>query len=134
MTSKLILNCILTAFCLAFFAGGAQADLNLASGWPSGQWYNPARDGEGFYVEVIGEGDSLQIAVAMYSYNDQGKQLWLVGNVAIEAGDQGATVPVFSSTDARDPGRFPLDRGLWIYHDLFARNLAHLSPVVVAHP
>ena len=72
----------------------AYAQLNLADGTPSGQWYNPNRDGEGFYVEVIGEGDNLQIAVAMYSYDANGNQLWLVGNAAIADGDQGAKVPV----------------------------------------
>ena len=45
-----------------------------------------------FYVEVIGEGDNLQIAVAMYSYDANGNQLWLVGNVAIADGDIGAEV------------------------------------------
>ena len=95
MIRKLIQTFIHSACCLMLLIGSAQAQLNLASGWPSGQWYNPARDGEGFYVEVIGEGDNLQIAVAMYSYDADGKQLWLVGNVAIADGDMGATVPVF---------------------------------------
>jgi hypothetical protein len=65
-------------------AAGAQAGLNLADGYASGQWWNPARDGEGFYVEVIDTGGNLQIAVAMYSYDESGNQLWLVGNIAIE--------------------------------------------------
>ena len=94
MTSKLILTCIRAAFCLAILTGSAHAQLNLANGYASGQWYNPARDGEGFYIEVIGEGDNLQIAVAMYSYDADGNQLWLVGNAAIADGDTLATVPV----------------------------------------
>lgn len=86
---------ICVVFCLLMLTGSLQAGLNLANGYATGQWYNPARDGEGFFVEIIGEGDNLQISVAMYSYNAQGDQLWLVGNTAIENGDVGATVPVF---------------------------------------
>ena len=93
MTKKLILTIIRSAFFLAILAGNAQADLNLANGFATGQWYNPARDGEGFYVEII-KGSPMQIGIAMYSYDAQGNQLWLVGNVAIEDGDTGATVPV----------------------------------------
>ena len=92
---NLFLKTFYLVFCLTMMAGSAMADLNLANGSATGQWYNPARDGEGFFVEVIGEGDKLQISVAMYSYDGQGNQLWLVGNVGIENGDVGATVPVF---------------------------------------
>ena len=95
MIRKLIQTSIHAACCLALLIGSAQAQLNLADGTASGQWYNPARDGEGFYVEVIGEGDNLQIAVAMYSYDENGKQLWLVGNAAIADGDVGAGVTVY---------------------------------------
>jgi hypothetical protein len=80
---------------LVFVSGNAVAGLNLANGYATGQWYNQQRDGEGFFVEVIGEGENLQISVAMYSYNEQGEQLWLVGNVPIASGDVVATVPVF---------------------------------------
>jgi hypothetical protein len=95
LMKNLFCKTVLMAFSLTFVAAGAQAGLNLADGYASGQWWNPARDGEGFYVEVIDTGGNLQIAVAMYSYNEAGEQLWLVGNIAIEDGDQGATVPVF---------------------------------------
>ena len=66
---NLFLKTVLTVFCLTLLAGNAQAGLNLANGSASGQWYNPARDGEGFYVEIIDTGGNLQISVAMYSYN-----------------------------------------------------------------
>ena len=79
---------------LVFISGNVIAGLNLANGFATGQWYNPARNGEGFYVEVFGEGDNLQIAVAMYSFDADGNQLWLAGNVPIAAGDTVATVPV----------------------------------------
>ena len=95
MTKKLFLTCMRAAILLAILVGSAHADLNLANGYATGQWYNPARDGEGFFVEIIGEGDNLQISLAMYSYDAEGNQLWLVGNAAIANGDIGATVPVF---------------------------------------
>jgi hypothetical protein len=95
MARKLIVIYILTTLCLVFVASSVQAELNLADGAASGQWYNPARDGEGFYVEIIDSAGILQISVAMYSYNEQGNQLWLIGNVLIEDGDVTATVPVF---------------------------------------
>ena len=95
MFRRLIFSCFIVLSCLVLFTGNVQADLNLADGTASGQWYNPARDGEGFYVEIIDTGGNLQISVAMYSYNEQGEQLWLIGNVPIAEGDIGATVPVF---------------------------------------
>jgi len=76
-------------------AASAQAQLNLANGYASGQWFNPARDGEGFYVEIIDTADILQISVAMYSYDEAGNQLWLLGNIPIEEGDVGSTIPVY---------------------------------------
>jgi hypothetical protein len=94
MKNHILIKVLLVPFVM-MMAASAQADLNLANGYATGQWYNPARDGEGFFVEVIGEGDNLQISVAMYSYDEQGNQLWLAGNVAIEDGDVGATVPAF---------------------------------------
>jgi hypothetical protein len=95
MIKDLILITIRSACFLAIMVGSAQADLNLANGFAPGQWWNPERDGDGFFVEVIGEGENLQISVAMYSYDEAGNQLWLVGNVPIAQGDIGATVPVF---------------------------------------
>ena len=95
MIRKLTQSYIFALSCLVFLIGSAQAQLNLADGTASGQWYNPARDGEGFYVEIIDTGGNLQISVAMYSYNEVGDQLWLIGNVPIEDGDLGAKVPVY---------------------------------------
>jgi hypothetical protein len=94
MSKKLIVIPILTLLCLVFVASSVQADLDLSNGYATGQWWNPERDGEGFYVEVIGEGENLQIGLAMFSYDEAGNQLWLVGNVPIAQGDIVATVPV----------------------------------------
>ena len=83
----------IVTFLLAL-SGSVQANLILAEGGPTGQWYNPARNGEGFYIEII-EGSPKQIGVAMYSYDADGDPLWVVGNVAINADDEIVGIPVF---------------------------------------
>ena len=83
MQRKLIRLTLLTLGLL--FGSLAQANLIIAEGKPTGQWWNPERDGEGFYVEVIDTGGTPQIGVAMYSYDAEGRQLWIVWNAAIDA-------------------------------------------------
>ena len=92
---KLLLMCFCIIFLVLVFATPVHAQLVLGEGAPTGQWYNPDRDGEGFYVEIIDTGGILQISVAMYSYDDQGNQLWLIGNVEISETATTAAVPVF---------------------------------------
>ena len=89
---NLIRLSVLNLFLL--FSAGVAADLVLSKGGPSGQWFNPDRNGEGFYVEII-EGSPMQIGVAMYSYDADGDPLWVVGNIAIDANDESAAIPVF---------------------------------------
>ncbi len=47
----------------------------------SGTYYNPARDGEGIQLQILnGPNDSMQRAfVAFYTYDLQGRQMWLTG-------------------------------------------------------
>jgi len=77
------------------FSTTALADLILADGGPTGQWFNPERNGEGFYVEIINTGGNQQIGIAMYSFDADGDQLWVVGNVPIGPDDEVVQVPVF---------------------------------------
>ena len=77
------------------FSTTALADLILADGGPTGQWFNSERNGEGFYVEIINTGGNQQIGVAMYSFDADGDQLWVVGNVPIGPDDEVVQVPVF---------------------------------------
>jgi len=110
--------------CLFMVTESARGDLILAEGQPTGQWWNPARDGEGFYVETIDTGGVLQVAVAMYSYDSAGNQLWLVGNVAIDADDIGATVPVFL-----------IDGPVWgVGYDPADKNTTQFGTIVVRFP
>lgn len=82
------------AFCCLVPFSTAQADLKLGDGAATGQWWNAARSGEGFWIEIIDVGGNLQVGVAMYSFDEEGNQLWLAGNVPIEASAVAAEVPV----------------------------------------
>jgi hypothetical protein len=56
-----------------------QADMVLAEGKATAQWYNPERDGEGFFVEIfVVDGQEL-ISIAMFTYDENGDQMWLTG-------------------------------------------------------
>jgi hypothetical protein len=119
-------RCLLAVICifcgLMLFSASTFADLILAEGKATGQWFNPARDGEGFYVEVIGEGNNIQIAIAMYSYDNEGNQLWIVGNVPISADATVATVPVFLvKGPVWGSGYDPADRETTAFGDVVVR-------------
>jgi len=94
MCTKILKSSGFVCVSLLFLAGNALADLIIAEGKPTGQWWDPARSGEGFYVEVIQTGDTAQLGIAMFSYDAEGKQLWVVGNKPVEAGATAITVPV----------------------------------------
>ena len=79
---------------LLSFSTTAVADLVLDNGKPTGQWWNPQRGGEGFFVEII-KGGPNQISVAMYSFDENGEQLWVVGNRPIDFDDTVVQVEVF---------------------------------------
>lgn len=71
------------------------ADLNLADGGASGSFFNPEREGEGIWVEVseTGGGDVV-FALAFYTYDSEGSQLWLTGAAVVEDGATTLSVPV----------------------------------------
>ena len=94
MIRKIILASVYTCVGLLCLSSNAIADLIIAEGKPTGQWYNPDRNGEGFYVEVIDTGGNLQLGLAMYTYDEEGGQMWLSGNVPIDSDDVVVTVPV----------------------------------------
>ena len=94
MNSKRWIGFCIMGFAM-FFSSGAMADLDLYEGGATGQWWNPAREGEGFFIEIINVGGAKQVGIAMYSFDDSGDPLWLVGNVAIEPGDEIVGIPVF---------------------------------------
>ena len=53
MSRKIMLICFCALASLLCLNSVAVADLVLSEGGPTGQWYNAARDGEGFFIEII---------------------------------------------------------------------------------
>jgi hypothetical protein len=76
-------------------SSSALADLTLADGGASGQWFNASRDGEGIYVEIVAAGSGTQISAAWFTYDQNGDQMWLVGNKSINQTQTIVTFPVF---------------------------------------
>jgi hypothetical protein len=79
---------------LMVFTTNALGVIKLGDGSASGQWYDPNRSGEGFFVEEIGEGEDRLLGVAMYTFDEAGNQLWFTGVGGFTPGDIGAIVPV----------------------------------------
>jgi hypothetical protein len=52
-----------------------ESGFNVTSGI-SGTWYDPARSGEGFMIDVSKDGI---VAVSYYTYDTQGRQMWIIG-------------------------------------------------------
>ena len=58
------------------------ADIGLDPG-PSGTWWNPAKDGEGFLLEVD---QNRFLYASFYTYGPDGEQTWLVAALESSAG------------------------------------------------
>ena len=58
----------------------------------TGSWYLPARDGEGYNIEITGSGLNLDMLAYFYTYDEAGNQMYVVGAGDVE-GDT-AVVPV----------------------------------------
>jgi len=72
------------------------ADLVLSDGGATGTWFNATRSGEGFYIEIIENSDgSNAVSVAMYSFDENGDPLWLVGTGGVGAKDVSAQINLF---------------------------------------
>jgi hypothetical protein len=81
--------CLLRVLCSALLAGVATTNAGavpIESGH-SAIWYDPARDGEGWVVEVL---DDARVALTWFTYDESGGQRWLfgVGEIVDEGGDQ----------------------------------------------
>ncbi|MBP6692588.1 MAG: hypothetical protein KA162_09150, partial [Xanthomonadales bacterium] len=69
----------------------------------AGTWYNPAQDGHGLMLQVVGTAASRQLLAIWYVYQD-GAQRWLVGQGPI-AGDS-ATLDLVSTRGGGFPPAF----------------------------
>ena len=95
MFAKRLLVVLIICSIWLCISGNAMANLVIAEGKPTGQWYNPERDGEGFFVEVIDSGGNALLGIAMYSFDDSGKQLWIVGTAPVSDTATTATVTMY---------------------------------------
>jgi len=50
----------------------------------SGQWFDPASDGQGWFLQEVSPG---QVLVAWFSFDAQGHQAWMLGVGALDAND-----------------------------------------------
>jgi hypothetical protein len=64
----------------------------------TGSWYDPARDGEGYNIEIIGSSLDPQMLAYFYTYDDAGGQMWLIAQGPID-GDT-ATLPALVASGA----------------------------------
>lgn len=69
----------------------------------SALWYDPARDGEGFVLEVYADDHAL---LTWYTYDDAGKQRWLTGFGSVTVDDDGNEQLHFPEMLAPRGGRF----------------------------
>jgi hypothetical protein len=76
------------------FSPACFADVNLSDGGASGQWFNPSRDGEGMFVEIIDTNSGQKISVAWFTYDENGNQMWLTGVANLQGGQTTVTIPV----------------------------------------
>jgi len=45
----------------------------------SGSWFLPERDGEGYVIEILGPSLEPEMLAYFYTYDDAGKQMWMLG-------------------------------------------------------
>lgn len=64
------------------------------TGRQSGTWFNQARSGEGFLLEVGATGNDRTIIVTWFTYKN-GQQIWIAGNAPVPVGTTTVQVPVF---------------------------------------
>jgi len=75
--------------------GGAPPTFTITPGI-TGSWFDPARDGEGYNVEIIGSPLEPQLLAYFYTYDDAGDQMWLTGYGPVNGDTAIVPVEVFS--------------------------------------
>ena len=79
----------------------------------SGNWFQPAQSGHGFFLQVFGRGDSRQLAAVWYVF-DRGKPLFLVGAGPIAGDSATLTLGITRGPDFPPDYRVAdLDRRVW---------------------
>jgi hypothetical protein len=82
------------AVSIMLLSSSLYSDVILDTGGVSAQWYNPTRDGEGIFVEIVDSDGGQKISVAWFTYDDSGNQMWLVGIATLQSLQTTVTIPV----------------------------------------
>ncbi|NKI35587.1 hypothetical protein HFP89_10460 [Wenzhouxiangella sp. XN79A] len=99
MFTTTIRSTALLAALLTIITSPARAD--GFTGALSGSWWNPDRNGEGQFIGIQQSGDRRIAIVAYFTYDDEGRPDWMVGNVDFEDGATTLDVPMISARGAR---------------------------------
>lgn len=72
------------------------------SGKQSGNWFNPARNGEGFMLEIgsNSNGTGKTIVASWYTYKN-GQQQWIYGSQTLTAGATSVQIPMLTTRGAQ---------------------------------
>ncbi|HFD13117.1 MAG TPA: hypothetical protein ENJ32_11720 [Crenotrichaceae bacterium] len=63
----------------------------------SGVWFNPARDGEGYFIYISDNGGQRSVTMTFYTY-DNGQQVWLIGTQQLTPGFSTVSIPMTVTT------------------------------------
>lgn len=67
-----------------------------------GAWYKATEEGHGFVINISeDENGQLTFLATWYVYDNQGKQMWLLGTAPFSEGDMSVTVPVIVTQGAK---------------------------------
>jgi hypothetical protein len=66
-----------------------------------GAWYNSSEEGHGFIINISeNTNGQLVLLATWYVYDNEGKQMWLLGSVPFNEGNMNVTVPVMVTQGA----------------------------------
>ncbi len=97
----LVLICVLVLLALPVMAQNVPINVPSVRGDMSGNWFNPEQSGHGVQIEVL---DGGRVVVAWYTYDGDGRPLWLFGVGSIDALVVEAELSVFEA--GRPPPRW----------------------------
>lgn len=101
-TARVLAALALSCTCLA---GTAAAAPTVVEPGHSAVWYDPARSGEGWVLEILNDD---RAAAYWFTYDEQGRQRWLVGAGNVVTGEDGRRIE-FPELMVASGGRFGAD-------------------------
>ena len=72
----------------------------------TGSWYDPARSGEGYILEILEDGRAILI---WYTYDNDGNHMWLIDSNGVVTQDGNDITLDFNSVVATSGGKFGED-------------------------